>query len=716
MLKKVNMVIVMMTSVLTVLLDVGFLFYIPIVFFYLLKEYKNIYYIIPSSIVSLLIFTRTSYLIPFGILSILLLFILWIMRKLTKGYYMYIILGLLNLITYIIIYRGFPEPALFILMFIISIMLYMYFEKNLFEAFKLNSSLYNNTISELLIIVICILGSSKVNIGPINIGFIVAVFFSMMVAISWKNIYALIYALISVLILTLMFNIEEGLFIPFIVSFYFLSFVYPVIIVNVFSLVVILLNTTYQDELMLTIMGVSLLFEIFKKFIVNEEPKKEVLREGLYSQIVENLSNEVLNFASVLDRFVASFKTPKEYNNKMHEALNILIQRHCNNCPRKKECYKKNKKVIYPYFKNLILQKDLYTKELRDFLGECYHSKGLNATAKNLNYRIDLEEDVTNNMLVTQVTGVASAIRQYAVDMISKEELSYELILNFREKLKNHGFDVSYFEIEKSFIEDFSIKIGIKNLYEDKTDSKIKDLADIYLGKTSVIVENIIDNTSYFKIIPEIKLDIIYGTGAISCEGNEICGDNFLVKDLKNGKFISAISDGMGSGYNAFTESSTTLNLINDIVELNLNSSTSLEVLNTFYSIQEYLEKYSTLDLIEINRYTKEAKFYKMGGTTSYIVKKDGKIEKVVNQNLPFGVGDNIENYNYVLENGDLILMSSDGIFENIIEEKALEEFIIKIKEEAPQKIVYEILNYTMKQKLKIKDDMTLIALKVKYA
>ena len=91
MLKKVNMVIVMMASVLTVLLDVGFLFYIPIVFFYLLKDYRKIYYIIPSTIISLLLFTGTSYLIPFGILSILLLFVLWIMRKLTKGYYIYII-------------------------------------------------------------------------------------------------------------------------------------------------------------------------------------------------------------------------------------------------------------------------------------------------------------------------------------------------------------------------------------------------------------------------------------------------------------------------------------------------------------------------------------------------------------------------------------------------------------------------------------------------
>ena len=98
------------------------------------------------------------------------------------------------------------------------------------------------------------------------------------------------------------------------------------------------------------------------------------------------------------------------------------------------------------------------------------------------------------------------------------------------------------------------------------------------------------------------------------------------------------------------------------------------------------------------------------------IVGKSGKIERITNQNLPFGIDENIENYQYYLEDDDLILMSSDGVFENIIEDKSLEQFILKIKNEVPQKIVYEILNYTLKQKLKTKDDMTLIALRIKNA
>lgn len=717
MLKKINLIIVAFFSILTVLLDVGFMLYIPVLFYYLLKDYKNIYYIIPASFLGLLLFTGTSYLISFGILAILVLFTIWIMNKFTKGYYMYIIVGLLNISTYIIMYSGLPDPAKFIGLLIISLMLYIYFEKNLFEALKIDSVLYNQTVSEIMIILVTILGGLKANLG-INFGFALAVYFAMYASCTWKNIYALIYALLVVIIEVLFFNIQEALFVPFIVSFYFLPFVYPIIIVNIFSLLVILLNTNYQDELMLTIMGVSLLFELLKKFIVTKYQNEEVIREGIYTQIIENVSNEVLSFAEMLDKFARSFKTSKEYNDKISESLKTIVQRHCNLCPKRKECFNKNRNTIYPHFKSLILQKDLYNSELRDFLNECYHSKGICTTAKNLNYRIDFGENSSNNnALIAQITGVASAIRQYAVDMISKEEISYELIISLKQKLINYGYEVTYFEVKRSFIKDFLLTIGIRNVDSSIVITELKSLVcNVLKLPVSINQEVVEEDVTFFQVIPEIKVEIVYGYGSLSSEGNHICGDNYLIKDLKNGKFVTAISDGMGKGFSAFYESNTTLGLINDIVELNLNSSTSLEILNTFYAIQEYLEKYATLDLLEINRYTKEAKFYKMGGTTTYIIKKDGKIEKIVNQNLPFGIDENIENYQYFLEDDDLILMSSDGVFENIIEDKALEKFILNIKEEAPQKIVYEILNYTLKQKLKTTDDMTLIALRIKSA
>ena len=215
-------------------------------------------------------------------------------------------------------------------------------------------------------------------------------------------------------------------------------------------------------------------------------------------------------------------------------------------------------------------------------------------------------------------------------------------------------------------------------------------------------------------MIPEVKVEILYGYGSLSANQNNICGDNYIIKELNNGRFISAISDGMGKGYQAFCESNNVLNLVSAIVEQNLEVTTALEILNTFYAIQEYLEKYSTLDLLEINRYNKTAKFFKMGATTSYIIKKNGTLQKIINQNLPFGIEDAIDNKELILEDEDLILMSSDGIFENLVECKELDDFIKKIRGETPQKIVFEILNYTINNEIKTNDDATLIALKIK--
>lgn len=60
--------------------------------------------------------------------------------------------------------------------------------------------------------------------------------------------------------------------------------------------------------------------------------------------------------------------------------------------------------------------------------------------------------------------------------------------------------------------------------------------------------------------------------------------------------------------------------------------------------------------------------------------------------------------------------MSSDGIFENLIDENKLQDYIQSIKNLPPQRIVYELLNYTINNKIKTKDDMSIIALKIQEA
>ena len=315
------------------------------------------------------------------------------------------------------------------------------------------------------------------------------------------------------------------------------------------------------------------------------------------------------------------------------------------------------------------------------------------------------------------MNGFSNTIKKYVLDINSKKELSYLELMMLKNALIDYGFDITYYEIQKQFEDEFLIIVGIKNISFNESKEIIKTIASNFIEKDISIVFYKEENKNiYINIIPKVKIDITYGFGSLSAEGVDICGDNYLIKELQNGKFVSAISDGMGKGYKAFVESDTTLKLINDIVSLNISTESALEILNTYYCVQDYLEEYATLDFVEINRYLKKANFYKMGASTSYIFKRNGNVEKIINKSLPFGIDEEIDQSQYNLDSGDLILMSSDGIFENIINVDDFLDFISNIKNYPPQRIVYEILNYTLTHKIQTKDDMSIIALKVQDA
>ena len=87
---------------------------------------------------------------------------------------------------------------------------------------------------------------------------------------------------------------------------------------------------------------------------------------------------------------------------------------------------------------------------------------------------------------------------------------------------------------------------------------------------------------------------------------------------------------------------------------------------------------------------------------------------KIENENLPFGLNELVISKKINLDNQDLIIMASDGIFDNIVNVSDFETFINSIKNFDPQKISYELLNYARHTDLISKDDMSVIALKIK--
>ena len=721
MLKKINIILVCAFSALTIKYNIGFALLSPIILFYLMKEFKNIYYTyIPSIIMTILFSFKDIFALIYSLSIITIIYFIYryISRKINyKFKYINIIYSVMLVIINISSYYIFKQEISLGMMIIFSLlsgMIYLYLD---YFILKMINNLNDHSILclDIVLSLIAIIGGLNQEIYYINLGLLIASFFMMYFARNYKNITSIVYSFFLTILGFGLFKIEEFLFVPIISGMYLINSIYIILPLNgIIILSIFFLNNVFQKEMLVGIMGITIIFEILNIFIINNDSKKIDSSENIYDKIQSSTSQELLKYALFLDKFANTFKNPKEYNEHISSGIKTIVHNFCTNCPKQKECFEKYRSSLYMIFKSIIKKEE---QDCLEFNGYCPNIDKIkyicNNVLKQIN-QISPKEKANNNILLAQINGFSNTIKKYVLDINSKEELNYIDLINLKKALIDFGYNITYYEISKQYVDDFLITIGFKGIKFITLKEELKDIAHNYINQDLSVVFYKEDNRNiYVNIIPKIKIDVTYGFGSLSYEGLDICGDNYLVKEMQNGRFISAISDGMGKGYRAFYESNTTLNLIEDIISLNISTDTALDILNTYYTVQEYLEEYATLDFIEINRYKKRANFYKMGATSSYIFKKNGHIDKIINKHLPFGIDDEIDVNTYDLESGDLILMSSDGIFENVVEEKEFESFIGDIKNYPPQRIVYEILNYTLNHKIQTKDDMSIVALKV---
>jgi len=186
---------------------------------------------------------------------------------------------------------------------------------------------------------------------------------------------------------------------------------------------------------------------------------------------------------------------------------------------------------------------------------------------------------------------------------------------------------------------------------------------------------------------------------------------------LEDGKYILAISDGMGTGKEAKNSSKLTIRMIKNLLLSGFESEQSVELINSTLNMNTETDMYSSLDITILDLYKGQAEILKNGACNTYIKnKKNVKVMK--SENMPVGVMDKIELDTQTVEvqDGDIILMCSDGVLEakNEIQEDWIAEFLKNISTNNAQKIADLILAEAIDLNYGIaKDDMTIIVGKI---
>lgn len=740
MLKKINMIIVSFFLILTVKGNLSFTLYLPVLLFYVLKNKKNLMYIYITSFISIILFAKELWLAYLILICFTTLFLLIYQAGVKKDWAIFgqtkivvsTFIVLMNCLMIFIYPKIYTNLWIKVLCILISVLIYLFLDiylakllkdfQNIKERFLINDNeTYNSYILlEILLALLACFGASFLSIGSVNLLPLVGSYFAMYLSRKFRNIYSLLFGILATCMGFFGKRINEALIIVAISGIYTIRSIYTIGIVNALLAILILSRTIESPITYIFIMVVSILFEIFAYFLMPKKIEEVNEYKEIHELAQKNVNEEILKFAGFLDNFAIGFQNPKDFNERLSSGIKTIIDQHCKTCQKQKECFKKRQKTLYPIFKDILILNENFKENYQEYINYCDRYPSIFNTSKLLNQQTFLktqdskEKNANNYILLAQINGVSNALKNYVIDNTSKIELNYQQLQKAKFYLLELEYNVTYYEVVRSYEQDFLITIGIKNRklvdIEPVLNSLFEAVTNCEVSIEFVKEEN---TTIYLNIIPKLIIDVVYAYGNMPTENQMISGDNYLIEEQNNGHMLFAISDGMGKGYSAFYESDMTLHLVEDIIKLNIDPSTALTILNTFYVVQDYLERYATLDFLDINRHSGKATFYKMGANTTYIFKQNKMVEKIINQSLPLGIDEEVDQRSYQLDDGDMIIMSSDGVVENLIDNDLLEEFISNAKDLAPQQIVYEILNYTIKNQIKTKDDMTVIVLKI---
>jgi len=206
---------------------------------------------------------------------------------------------------------------------------------------------------------------------------------------------------------------------------------------------------------------------------------------------------------------------------------------------------------------------------------------------------------------------------------------------------------------------------------------------------------------------------VMTGAAKATREGEKVSGDTYAFIEKGNGNLIMALSDGMGSGEKAMADSEAVIDLLEKLTESGFSKETAAEMINGVLVARSEEENLSTLDMCDVDLYTGVCELMKIGSSYTYI-KQGDMVEQIAAQNLPLGVFHRMDadRQKRQLQDGDHVILVSDGIVDGVGSGEILRELIGQMHIQNPQEMANYILQFVLHKTMgKVLDDMTVLVL-----
>jgi len=238
--------------------------------------------------------------------------------------------------------------------------------------------------------------------------------------------------------------------------------------------------------------------------------------------------------------------------------------------------------------------------------------------------------------------------------------------------LKSKNYCVNEINIKQCLNEKYIVNINFEYGDGIRDKSKIANIADIISRCIGVRCsfqkdkKNLSTGTYIQTYSAEDKYIMQVGSAKTIKEGSKISGDSNLQIRLEDGKYLLAISDGMGSGKNAKESSKFVINILNNLLEKGFEEDDVLNLINSELNLNKNDEMYASIDMSILDLYKGELSMLKNGACNTY-VKNKKNVSVYLSKEMPIGIVEeiNLSKENVDLEDGDIILMCSDGLLDS---------------------------------------------------
>ena len=470
---------------------------------------------------------------------------------------------------------------------------------------------------------------------------------------------------------------------------------------------------------------------------------------------LNSISDTIFDMAESYSEAAATILDEKELKEQEKNNIDIFLEELQRNIEQLEdnmlydEIYYPTEEIITDIFEHLLKNDVITEKELIKILEKNNNyivgfentkskaNEDINKIVKAINYSYRVSKinfiwkkkfDESKKNISEQLKGVSEVISKMAED-ISKEddEFATEKKEIFK-LLEQKEIEVKNIEIKKKSSGRYLVDVytDICN-NTDGTECDIKKINKIInkVLKQDLIIQNqecglrLERNICKFTYISDDKYYIQIGTAKSTKSGSPVSGDSSLQIKLQDGKYLLALSDGMGSGPEAMKSSKIAIKMLERLLTAGFEKDVSLKLINSTLSANSKDDMYATLDIEILDLYNGNMEFIKNGACPTYI-KRGRNVQLLKSVSLPTGILNELDLvvYDYDLQDGDILIMCTDGVIDSnkeyLNKQLWLRYLIEDLETDDAQKIADIIIKEAIDNDYgKQKDDMSVIVAKI---